>query len=218
MHLSLKPLCGFLFAASLTACASQPNVQYRDIESAQYLRPNDHSRRGHEPLIYNTDVDWKRYDSFMLDPVDIYRGPDGQFIKVSEQDKQDIAQYMLAQFQDKLLQRYTRVSSPRENTLRIRLTLTGVKPTKQFVGTATKFDLGGGPYNLVQSARGGQGMFGGSVSYAVEVYDASTNKLLKAYVDTQYPNAMNVKASIGRLNAARTGVVKGAESMVKGMD
>jgi len=51
----------------------------------------------------------------------------------------------------------------------------------------------------------------GSVSYAVEIYDAGTNRLLGAYVSKQYPNAMNVKASIGGLGAAKAGIRKGAE-------
>jgi hypothetical protein len=37
----------------------------------------------------------------------------------------------------------------------------------------------------LQAARGKEGAFTGSVSYAVEVYDASTNQLLGAYV-TEY--------------------------------
>ena len=78
----------------------------------------------------------------------------------------------------------------------------------------TKFDLAGGPYNVVQSIRGKEGAFSGSVSYAVEIYDASNNRLLSAYVSKQYPNAMNVKASIGGLGAAKAGIRKGAEDLV----
>jgi len=52
------------------------------------------------------------------------------------------------------------------------------------------------------------------VSYAVEVYDATTNRLLHAYVEKQYPNAMNVGATLGSLSAAKTGIRKGADELV----
>jgi hypothetical protein len=52
------------------------------------------------------------------------------------------------------------------------------------------------------------------VNYAVEIYDASTNRLLNAYVEKQYPNAMNVKSTFGSLGAAKTGIGKGADALV----
>ena len=77
-----------------------------------------------------------------------------------------------------------------------------------------RFDLAGAPYNAVQSARGRPGALSGWLAYAVEIYDAQTNQLLAAYVETQYPNAMNIKASSGRLSAALTGADKGAEALM----
>jgi hypothetical protein len=68
--------------------------------------------------------------------------------------------------------------------------------------------------NGVQSIRGGQGAFSGSVSYAVEVYDGASGQLLKAYVSKQYPNAMNLPAAFGSLGAAKTGLDKGADALV----
>ena len=42
----------------------------------------------------------------------------------------------------------------------------------------------------------------GSVIYAVEISNAATSRLLNAYIAKQYPNALNVGASIGSLSAA----------------
>ena len=50
------------------------------------------------------------------------------------------------------------------------------------------------------------------------IYDASTNRLLNAYVEKQYPNAMNVKSTFGSLGAAKTGIRKGAEALVAQLD
>lgn len=207
-----------IIALTLSACASNPPAPHQGIQSAEYLQPNNHGQRGHEPLIYTTSVDWNQYKYFILEPVTIYRGADNTFVKVTEDRKAELAGYMQTQFQQKLQQRYTKTAVPGADTLRIKITLTGAKATTTFLGTATKFDLGGGPYNLVQSARGREGLFGGSVSYAVEIFDSNSKKLLKAYVDKQYPNAMNVKASVGALTASRAGIDKGAENLLKGMD
>lgn len=219
MTIHFKTSCLLLLGAAtlLTGCATTHPMPYQGIESSTYLRPNDESRRGHEPYVYNTSIDWKRYSSFIMDPVQVYRGPDNQFEKISEQDKQELAGYMQEQFDEKLRERYASVSNPRQDTLRIRVTLTGAKPTKQFIGTVMKMDLAGGPYNATQAIRGGEGAFSGSVSYAVEIYDASTNRLLKAYVDKQYPNAMNMKSSFGALTASKTGIRKGADYLLDGL-
>lgn len=65
----------------------------------------------------------------------------------------------------------------------------------------------------MQSIRGKEGLLNGSVNYAVEIYDATTNKLLNAYVAKQYPNAMNVSASVGALSATEVGIDKAAEEL-----
>lgn len=209
-----------LMAAGLVlfagGCASTRPLPYSGIESSRYLRPNDDSRGDRMPYAYQApDVDWKRYSRVMLDPVGVYAGPDGQFEKISEQDKRMLADYMGEQFREALAHRYWFSPGPGPETLRVRLTLTGAKPTTKVIGTVMKVDLAGGPYNAVQAARGREGAFIGSVSYSVEIFDTHTNKLLAAYVEKQYPNAMNFKASLGSLDAAKAGIRKGAEELTK---
>ena len=207
--------CFALSTALLTGCAhSTKPVAYHDIESSGYLRPNAEAKGPHALYTYASDVDWNAYQSFMMDPVVVYRGADAQFGKVTEAEKGELALYMDGQFVSRLKERYELVSLPRTDTLRVRVTLTGAQRTTRFLSTFTKMDMGGGPINAVKSMTGGEGMFMGSVSYAVEVFDASSGKLLKAYVDKQYPNAMNFKASFGPLTASKTGIDKGAESFV----
>lgn len=202
-------------ATALAGCASPQPKPYQDLPSSSYLSPNDQSRRGHEPYAYSGNVDWKRYSSFTLDPVIIYRGADNQFNpKISEQDKQELASYMQQQFENKLRQRFEPATVPANGTLRIRLTLTGAKGTTKFFSTWTRMDLGGMPINTVQAIRGKEGLMTGSVSYAVEIYDASSQRLLKAYVDKQYPNAMNLRATFGKLGASKRGIDKGADSLL----
>ena len=96
----------------------------------------------------------------------------------------------------------------------MKLTLTGAATNTPVLATLSRFDLAGGLYNGVQAVRGGEGMLTGSVTYVTEVYDASTNRLLSAFVTKQYPNALNIGASMGSLAAAKVGIEKGGDALV----
>lgn len=200
--------------ATVVGCSSVEPVKYSGIDSTNYLRSNTSSDADHVPFRYNIERNWQTYKKVVIDPVVVYGKPDGQFDGVSEADKQELAKYMQETFEKKLGTRFERVNDVASATLRVTLTLTGVQTTTPFLGQFTHFDLAGTLYNGVQATRGGKAMFGGSVSYAVEIRDAATNELLYAEVTKQYPNAMNLGAAFGALGAAKTGIDKGADALV----
>jgi hypothetical protein len=214
---SIKPrlqgitvLCGIV-----AACASAPKpVAYPDLASASYLVRNTQGDVRHVPYRYSTDVSWRAYRGLIIDPVVIYQGPDQQFGAMSDADKTTLADYMSKEFSDTLHKRFAIVSSPSPGTLRLKLTLTGATKTTPVVGTFTRLDIGGNIYNGVQSVVGGRGAFTGEAIYAVEIYDAQTNRLLEAYVSEQYPRPYNVKATFGALTAAHVGIKKGADALL----
>jgi hypothetical protein len=200
--------------ALMTACASTQPTPYAGIASTGKLETSKHDVTGHIPYEYRSGADLRKYAAFSLDPVVVYRGSDNQFEDVSEQDKSELARYMQATFADRLATLAKAGADPRGEALRIRLTLTGAKENTPVLSTLSRFDLLGGPYNAVQAVRGKEGALTGSVSFAVEIYAASTNELLAAYVSKQYPNAWNLGASMGALSASKTGVDKGADELV----
>ncbi|CAI1965897.1 Protein of uncharacterised function (DUF3313) [Serratia proteamaculans] len=202
-------------AIALVGCAGIPPTRYASIDSSAQLKPNTDDQSDRIPYRYSTPVDWKKYSNIIIEPVTVYQGVDNQFGDVSDEDRKALADYMHSKFSEALRPRFREVSVPTPGTIRLKLTLTGADTTTPFVGTFTKFDLAGGPYNIVQSIRGKEGMLSGSVNYAVEIYDASSQQLLNAYVAKQYPNAMNVGASIGSLSAAEVGIDKGAEELTE---
>ena len=218
MNHSIKPrvLGAAVLCAMVAACASAPKqVAYSDLDSAPYLARNTHGDTKHVPYRYSTAVDWRAYHTLMLDPVVIYQGPGQKFGAMSEADKSVLADYMAEQFSDTLRKRFTLVSTPGPDTLRLRLTLTGARKTTPVVGTFTRLDVGGNIYNGVQSAVGGRGAFTGEAIYAVEIYDARTNRLLEAHVSDRYPRPYNVTATVGALTAAQVGIRKGADALLK---
>ncbi|MQA41114.1 DUF3313 domain-containing protein [Rugamonas aquatica] len=205
----LLALCG-----AIAGCASTQPVAYGGLASAAQLRPNADDKSGRVPYSYSTTVTLRDYSSIIIDPVLVYRGQDSQFEEVSDEQKDMLAAYMQDEFESRLRHRLRISRDAGWKTLRLKLTLTGAKSSTRFLSTVTRFDLVGGPYNIVQSIRGKEGTFTGSVSYAVELYDANTNLLVSAYVAKQYPSPMNISASLGPMDASKAGIEKGADELL----
>lgn len=208
---SLLP--GLLACCALAACASRPPDRYTELPITTRLQPTSSDTM---PFAYDQPARWRDYAAIIIDPVAIYSGADHQFGDLSDSDRRELADTMEREFRLALRSRFMLGDSRsvRPGTLRLRLTLTGARSNTAVVSTLTRFDLVGLPYNAVQAWRGKEGIFIGSVSYSVELYDAMSNHLLKAYQARQYPNAMNVSATFGSLGAARTGLKKGAQELL----
>ncbi|WP_321946443.1 DUF3313 domain-containing protein [Paraburkholderia sp. J10-1] len=200
---------------TLSACAGVQPVAYGSLASSSQLKENRDSDAAQTPFRYAAPVLWSRYSQVIVDPVVVYQGGDNQFGDLSDSDKDVLAAYMHKTFADTLSRRFDLANEPSPATLRVKLTLTGAEKTTAVIGQAMHFDIAGNLYNGVQAIRGGKGAFSGSVSYAVEVYDSASGRLLRAYVTKQYPNAMNLAAAFGTLSAARTGIDKGADALVE---
>ncbi|MBB3647009.1 hypothetical protein FHX14_003208 [Rhizobium sp. BK619] len=203
-----------LACSAIAGCSTPDPTAYSGLASAAQLRPNVTDKTGRVPYRYQTNVNWSQYSRIIVDPVTIYNGPDNQFGKVPEKDKVLLASYMQQQFTEKLKTRFAIVSVAAPATLRLHLTLTGAKATTAVLGTVSHIDVAGGLYNTVQAARGREGSMTGSVNYAVEIYDATSNRLLSSYVTKQYPNAMNIGASFSAMDASMVGVRKGADALL----
>ncbi len=214
MMLMNKRLLCVALCAALAACGSPEPVAYSGIASSSQMAANSQDDSRHIPYRYSTPVDWRTYSKVIVDPVAIYRGSDNQFGDMSQGDKAALANYMYIQFAEKLRSRFALATDPAPDTLRVKLTLTGAATNTPVLATLSRFDLAGGLYNGVQAVRGGEGTLTGSVIYAAEIYDASTNRLLSAFVTKQYPNPLNIGASMGSLAAAKVGIEKGGDALV----
>lgn len=202
-----------LLCLTLAACSSPAANFYTGLSATSQMQPNPKDNDGRLPYLYSAHPNWRDYDKIIVDPPAIYRDQDNQFGDLSEKDKAMLASYMQDRFSGMLRGRFALVQKPSERTLRLKLTLTGVETNTPVLSTFARFDLAGGLYNGIQSIRGHEGALSGAVMYAVEIYDAQNNTLLESFIAKQYPNAMNIGASIGSLAAAKTGIEKGADSL-----
>jgi hypothetical protein len=199
-------------AVAVAGCASSlPPVAYEQLPSATLLRPVKNSE---EPFQYRSAMaDLRGYSKLAIDPVTIYSGPDAQFGSVSQEDRQIVADYMGRTFIEVLGKRYRIVAAPQPGAARLHLTLTGLKTSTPVLSTVSHIVPFGLVANGVRKAEGDDGTFYGSVSYAAELFDASTGDLLRAYVMKETAGALDVTASVGTLDAARSGVRIGAQRL-----
>lgn len=160
-------------------------------------------------------MDWSFYKNCILEPAVIYSGSDNQLSKLSETDKTEVATSVQIDFQQSLRNRFALVNTSSVNTLRIRVTLTGVETNTMVLSALTKVTPIGLVSNGIKSFNGEQGRLSGSVTYAVEVYDSASGKLLRAYVTKQYPRAESITSSFGSLDAAEAGAQNGAAILVQ---
>ncbi|MFB6447894.1 DUF3313 domain-containing protein [Bradyrhizobium tunisiense] len=212
--IALRGLGTLVLCAGVAGCASVAPVPYSEMASSAYLAPDKSDASGRVPYRYSTPVDWRAYDKVILDPVVVYRGRDHRFGDMSDRDKATLAAYMQNCFADRLRGRFALVRERGPSTLRVRLTLTGAVANTPVLGTLSRFDMAGAIYNGVQAARDGEGTMTGSVIYGVEIFDATTSRLLSAYVTKQYPAAYDIKATAGALAAATAGLDKGADALM----
>jgi hypothetical protein len=217
-HLRLGTIALLVTPVLLTACAGAVPVAYTGIDSAALLqkdtRGDDHVR-----FVYAApDVGLAKYTRMIVEPVAIYNGPDQQFGSLSAADRRLIATYMRDQFADAAAKRFKLTDAANPDTLRLKVTLTGVETNTPVISTVTKLAPGAVLVNLIQAGRGKQGTFAGSVSFEVQTYDSTSNRLLEAYVSKQYPFAENIGASVGALAATQAGVRNGAAALVPELD
>lgn len=207
-------LSTFVLMLALVGCAGVQPAAYSELPSTPQMKPNPDGRSDRKPYQFTGTADWSQYKSIVIEPVTIYHGADHQFGNMDEADKIALADYMQKTFSETLGKRFEVVRTPKADSLRLKLVLTGAETSTPVLSTFFHFDIGGGLYNVVQAIRGREPLLTGSVMYAAELYDGPSNRLLKAYITKQYPRAMNIAASFGSLHAAKTGIEKGADAML----
>jgi hypothetical protein len=204
-----------LCASLLAGCADKRPVAYQGLDSTSQLTPNSQDKTGHIPFSYSApDLDWSQYHGVILDPIVIYAGGDQQFGKLTPADKQTLADYMQTQFAHTLSTKYALTSAPGPDILRMHVTLTGADRTTPVLGTVQQIMPVGAIIRVIKSANDKQSKSLGSVTYAIEIYDSRSNRLLRALVTKQYPAAENIRAGFGALKAAELGIDNGAKGLL----
>jgi hypothetical protein len=214
---SIALVSSYLLLLLLSSCASGPSSSsYSDIKSADHLTADQRFPRS---LVYVKDAGvFRQYTQVLIDPVAVYTGTDSAWQGVDDRKRQEMVQFVGAEFRRVLQPGYATVDQPAAGVLRLRLTLVDMELTKPLLSAATHLVPVGLALNLGKGGTGAKGSFMGSVTLAGEISDAQTGELLAAFLTTQAPNAMDFTAMVTADAAARKAVTETAEKFKAALD
>jgi hypothetical protein len=199
-------------ALALAGCSTTEPRPFEGLSSTAQLRSNPKSDR---PFSFRAEsADLTRYTNVVVEEVKLYAGADGQFDKVKAEDREIIRKYMQERFTAALAARLPGADDVVPAALRVRATLAGMETSTPVLSTLMRIMPGGLLINAGKSAFGDEGTMMGSITYAVELVDASSGRVVCAFVRKAGPNAMDITATFGYLDASKTGVDRAAKDLL----
>ena len=175
-----------------------------------------------DTLVYvNPDIDAKKYEQFILEPVVVYDKDDNDFGSIALEDRQMMAEFIRDEFVRAFAgSQFPIVNKAGQNVLKVKFTLIGLTrsvPVAQGLNYVM-FPVGTG-IQIAKGALGKSGTFMGNAVLAAEFNDSLSDDVVAALVTKQTANALNFKAALsGKYGAARAGITDFMEFMRKRAD
>jgi len=178
-------LAAILAVGTITLSACPTTRQTRSIEESGFLGNYSQLREGthgEAQLVYiKPGVAWARYDKIIIEPVTIWAS--GDIAKVSEADRQLLADYLDASLRNSLGQDYTLVERPELNTLRLRAAITDAKGARVVLNTVSKVVPQLRLLTTVAGLATDTQVLVGRAGIEAEILDGVTDQRLAAAVD-----------------------------------
>src|SRR4051794_1440600 len=198
-YAALTAVISIMMFAGNPAVAQTVDHPPVDLPDAQKMVPT-----GGETWSYNDpSANFLKYRSVIVDPGEVYIGPDAQFDGVDLADRTKYAGIMTSELQAELAKSFPAPAKIGPDTLRVHLDLIGVQKTEGGLATATRVTPIGLGLSALKSIRGKQGTFTGSVLYAVSAYDAKTGKLLLVAVRRRTPDPLDIPATLSTTDTVK---------------
>ncbi|HET6554210.1 MAG TPA: DUF3313 domain-containing protein [Dyella sp.] len=202
-----------LFGSALVGVPASAH-SFADLDSSSLLTANTQDDTGHVPYTYRAPgADLTHYREVIVDDVVVYGGSDAEFGSLSTSERQELASDLDTAIRTALQSNYVTATAPSASALRLHVTLLGASSSDPVLGLMSQLQPVGAAAGAHDQARDKKKRTLGSVTYAVEVYDSSTQHLLRSFISYEYPSAEDVRASVGKLNSAKAGIKKGAEAL-----
>jgi hypothetical protein len=96
------------------------------------------------------------------------------------------------------------------HTLLLQMQLVGIESNVPMLSTVSRIYPAGLVMDIAKQASSSPGTFSGSVTYALMIYDSTSNTLLAAAMNKKYPEALNVESTLSTVRAAEAGIDQGA--------
>ena len=156
-------------------------------------------KKGVDMVYIKEGVDFKKYNSIMLDQVIFYFKKDSDYKGIHPDEIQELTEAFNKAFIDVLKDAYPLTDTPAQDVMRVRIAITDLKASKPGVGTVTTIIPVGLAVNLVKKGAGGDYIGIGSASMEAEFLDSVSNQRIGAAIDEK-PGG---KFAVGKLSAAK---------------
>jgi hypothetical protein len=160
----------------------------------------------------------RAYTRFIVSPVQIYQGADAKWGGSTEQDRQQMAQYLQSEFIRVLQERHQLAQAPGPGVARINLILAGLDDNIPVVATVSRLAPAGLVINATKSVAGQPGSFTGSVTVAGSVVDSQTNATLVSFIQKRTPDALNIGATLSSHDAWQAAISQAADAFKKRLE
>jgi hypothetical protein len=176
--------CAVAVTASAQApysLASSARLKHDKADSWTYVKPG---------------INLTRFRGVSIDPVGVYAGSNAEFGKATPDERRKYADLLGEAVRASLGKSVPVVARGGKGTLRLKLTLLGVKKTIGGVATATRVTPIGLAASAFKSATGKKGTLSGTVLLAVELFDGATGEVQVAAVRRRAPDALDIPATL----------------------
>jgi len=169
-------------AATHQAPSAKPSGFLRDYSQLREGRP------GEALLVYiKPDVDWRRYDKMMIEPVAIWGGgaKSGTLEDVPHEEEQVLVDYFDAALREELGKDYKLVDRPGPGVLRLRVAITEAEGSTVPLDVLSTFVPQMRTLSGVKRVATGTAAFVGKAGAEGEIKDSMSDERLAAAVDRQ---------------------------------
>ncbi len=206
----IAALATVALACVLSACAGKPVTP--ELVNVSGMIPITDTKLATTRAYETPTFDRGKYHGMLIDPVDLYRGPEADFGGTSLADQEMIAAKLGSEFHRVLGPDFNIVSAPGPGIVRIHITVMGINASRPVLSTALRLT----PVGLVMSAghtvRDKPASFVGSINVAGVVYDSVTGQVLVAAQAIVSPAALDVTSGVTPLRAAELSTTRAADN------
>jgi hypothetical protein len=176
-----------LAALAAAACKSS---QARKVEPTTFLGSDaqllQKGEKGQAMLRYEAPgVDWARYKSVLIDPVEYWTVPDSKD-KLNEEDKKKLTDYYFNALNDSLSKRWTIARQPGPDTIRLKAAIVQAQKNKPVRDTLSSTLPQPFVLSALKKGATGKPTGVGEVQMEMKANDSMSGQLLAAAVDKRY--------------------------------
>jgi hypothetical protein len=134
---------------------------------------------------FKPGVDFKKYNTFMVDSVVFYLADKAQYKGIDPQQMKDLADSFNQEIANAFKDKYPIVAEAAPDVARIRIAITNIQPSKPGVSAVTSIVPIGLGVSLVRKGATGAWTGGGETGGELMILDSTTNEIIALAVDQQ---------------------------------